>query len=444
MIHTIQLKYILTLSELISLYNSYCEDHTDNAAEIRNSFNNFLSRYRRNTVAVFIIPTEIYGITYIKFVFNPDIPFYVFMYITVDCQCLIYSDLTFDLFEPSEESIKALCYAYSYRMIRLFPVLETDAFLLSPDSDEMSNLARIVFLPLANTRRIDFAYNLRSDETALTLDMVGKSYNDVRKIPEDFEDNNNLFAKSHSKKPSSVTKLYDKHLYYNYLKEVRPNLYVSDVLIDSSMNILRYEYQRNNLSRDWINNNFNRPTLIDDNFNSPLCFFNKPCIERLLNNEFNKHIGSGNWCKDYTMTKIINESDISPLKKRKMLKDIAPIISQSRSIKTAEKNYISGTYSVKGRIISGSKTTFRAYMSLFNQLGVNPMRIPDRYVSQYLRETGRTLNIIHNPINNIIPSPHYDYHNYLSRSPLSYRLKNINDYYIEHFFSIQNENCLNI
>lgn len=95
---------------------------------------------------------------------------------------------------------------------------------------------------------------------------------------------------------------------------------------------------------------------------------------------------------------MIANSEISKREKDILIRKISPIISQSRSIRKAEENYIGKKYTIAKtqKIVSGSKSTFRKHLKTYAQIGIQPLRIPDKISTEY------QIDQVKNPFHNIV------------------------------------------
>lgn len=402
MIHTISIRYasnVNNVNQLLSRYMTYRDDINRTLHKKISEFNRNIRR--PNDCSRLYIPTHIYGLRHLSFYHNAekncDV---IFISINLDLQSLIMQRITNELFTPSYESVKALCLAFASAITDIFPFLENDF-------EECSEIFKdLPYLMCWRLTRIDYALNLKTDNKDVAAQLIKRSYTDAYKTPKKFESgNHNLYAKSNAKSGSSVTKVYDKRRYYDRLINIFHQT-IPDTVLEEANDILRYEYQRNILKPEWIRSNYPSIPLNyfrTDYWHSPITFFDREACQRILLNEYQSHIGLGDWKNDYYHTKAINESSLKASQKNKMLKEFSPLISQSRSLKSAKENYTEKNYTVRGKRIHGTAATFKKYIDLYASINLHPLRIPDRIAKSY------HTNTVANPINNIIKTELYFY-----------------------------------
>ena len=417
MIHTIQIRYssnVNNINQLLSRYLTY--RHEDISQTLYRKISEFNRRIRQpDDCSRLYLPTNIYGLRHLSFYHNAAKTYNtVFISINVDLQSLIMQRITNELFAPSYESTKALCLAFASAITDIFPFLEIDF-------EECSEIFKdLPYLMCWKLTRIDYALNLKSDNKDVALQLIKRSYTDAYKKPKKFENGNyNLYAKSNAKSGSSVTKVYDKRRYYerfiNISNQTIPN---ADAILEEANDILRYEYQRNNPKYEWVRSHYpSIPALFfsSDCWRSPITFLDADACRRILLSEYAKHIGLGDWKNDYYHTLTINQSSLKASQKNKMLKEFSPLISQSRSLKSAKENYTEKNYTVRGKRIHGTAATFKKYIDLYASINLHPLRIPDRIAKSY------HTNTVANPINNIIKTKLHFYYYYYN---INYRINN--------------------
>ena len=335
---------------------------------------------------------DIYKEIYIRFKIEPEV--------------LLTNVRTVNLYCPTEHNNNLLQDAYAKLIFELFPEPQNlNPVLFSINSDinyspeNNMYLGRLPYLALCRTKRIDYAVNLYNNNINLYLEMAKKTFSDNRKKSYNTH-NNNIYARNKSK----LFCLYDKENKYRTINRYN-NLDELNDLINESQNIVRYEIGIINPNKEWLqkNCNFYPP-------DSSICGYEYKCgllpylseqvSQKILLDEYQKHIGTGNWYSDYYLyNHIQNLEGISKTIKKRLI-DIIHIISQSRSIEKARQNYIKGNYTLaKTReIIKGSKTTFNNSIKLLQSFGLQPLRIPERRKKTFVQNP--YIYII-NPINTI-------------------------------------------
>lgn len=385
--------HVREVNQLLSRYMTYRDDIGQKLHKRISEFNRKIRQ--PNDHSRVSIPTHIYGIRHLSFYHNAekngDV---IFISINIDLQSLITNKITNALFTPSYESVKALCLAFGFAIIDIFPFLQYEF-------EECSEIYKdLPYLMCWKLTRIDYALNLKSENKDVALQLIKRSYIDAYKKPKKFErGNHNLHTNSNAKRGSSVTKVYDKRRYYDRVINIYHQT-IPDNVLEESNQILRYEYQRNSPKYEWIHANYPSIPLrffqTSNYWRSPLTFMDADACQRILLNEYQSHIGLGDWKNDYFHTLAINESSLKASQKNKMLKEFSPLISQSRSIKAAKENYTEKNYTVRGKVIHGTVATFKKYIDLYASINLHPLRIPDRIAKSY------HINTVVNPINNII------------------------------------------
>lgn len=393
MVDTIEIGYTLPVESFISL--------TPDIYNIKKLNHNRLDKFLKNQCNYLAIPSLPAGINHMKFVRNKEFPNTMYLKMTLDLQALIYGSATTDLFDPKNIlDVFILCSAYAEAVLKVFPSLREQNIDISRyiDNDIMAtntSLEALPYLMLAKTTVIDYAFNLvvPEEEKQLTLKQVKHSYYDTRKKTRDFKKhkdgtkNYNLFAVSASKKPTNVTKLYDKYRYFTDKKIPVP---IGEE--ETAKKILRFEYRRANGLDNFVINNYNPPASYPNLYLlSPVIFFDSDICHKILMSVYEKEIGIQNWYADYQFEKIITQSNISKHKKSIIRAEIAPIISQTRSIQKALPAYVKGYKLKTGKKIKGSAATFKSYLNEIRSLNTQPLRVPDRAKENYIM----------NPINSI-------------------------------------------
>lgn len=339
----------------------------------------------------------------------------LYLLITIDLEALCLNNKTVQLFYCSPSNVVYLQNAYAAAITTIFPSAKTAELYFNGEEYVPFGIACLPYLGLAKVNRIDYAMNLYAECPDLYLYMAGKSFTSAHKnLMKLGKDNNNVYAGSQKKKFS----LYNKHDRFLQLDE--------QILADEAKNIIRYEAPVLKPTLSWLRNYSTA-----DKITGLLTFLDENVASGHLLSEYFTNIGFGSWYTDYYYQKIINDSNLKQLQKKKMLKEFAPLISQTRSLEEAKKKYISGNYKLAKtqKTISGTAQTFNKYIKLYQQIDLQPLRIPDRKAAEY------GVTTIVNPIKNTADS-HNEY------DPSAVQITDILNYnYVNnHLFSQQFSN----
>lgn len=396
MVHTIEISYVLSSTD----FNYLIQDIYELKSFNKESFNLFLNGERN----YYPLPSLPVGITHLAFIRDKQFNSTIYMKAVLDLQSLIYGSPTIDLFTPVYYETQKLCYAYAEAILTVFPSLAE----LNIDTEQYINtktvtnctLESLPYLILAKVTDIDYSLNLRVEENKkdMTLKCIRASYLDSKKKIQHYkknaggDKNYNLYAKSDAKKPSSITKVYDKQRYYD-----DKNIPITESLRASAENILRYEYRKQTDLKNFVAKNYKLPKafLTSPFLLSPVTFFDYDICYKILMDEYNKTIGAADWYNDYFFSKLINNSSLTAHKKSVILNDIAPLVSIKRSIESALHAYTDGSILKNGKKIKGSASTFKKYREEALTLGIQLLRIPDRDSKKY------EINMLKNPIHMI-------------------------------------------
>lgn len=395
MIHTIEISYIISMDEFLFLApDIFTFPNLDRA-----KLDSFL-KYEATSLAIPSLPT---GISHLVFIHNKELASTVHLKIVLDLQALLYGSATIDLFTPTHENTTSICYAYAEAILTLFPslaelTLSMDRYLTNDIMAPNASLEALPYLILAKVCRIDYSLNLLVDEAdkELSLRLIKFSYYNTKKKVQNYKKNvgryknYNLYAKSSAKKASSTTKVYDKLRYYD-----DKDIAITDTLRQQAENILRYEYEKSNDLKRFIANNYDLPKsfLTSPYLLSPVTFFDCDTCYKILLAAYAKEIGLEDWYADYQYKKAVNESHLTAHKKKTILNDIAPLISQCRSIESASSAYVNGyTLAKTKKKIKGSASTFKNYLTEIHSIGIQPLRIPDKAKETHLTNP---INMIH-------------------------------------------------
>lgn len=406
MVHTIEISYVLSSTD----FKYLIQDIYELKSFDKESFNLFLEGERN----YYPLPSLPVGITHLAFIRDKQFYSTIYMKAVLDLQSLIYGSPTIDLFTPVYSEIQKLCYAYAEAILTIFPSLvelniDTDSYLNSKNATNCT-LESLPYLILAKVTDIDYSLNLNTKEGQKTvcLKYIKTSYLDSKKKIQHYkknvggDKNYNLYAKSDAKKPSSITKVYDKLRYYDD-KEIP----ITESLRASAENILRYEYRKPTDLRNFVAKNYKLPkTFLTSPFLlSPVTFFEYNICYKILMGEYNKTIGAADWYNDYFFAKLINSSSLTAHKRSVILNDIAPLVSIKRSIESALPAYTEGYILKTGKKIKGSACTFKKYREEALSLNIQLLRIPDRDKHHYIMNPIKSIQSNRQNVNRKITLP---------------------------------------
>lgn len=406
MVHTIEISYVLSSTD----FKYLIQDIYELKSFDKESFNLFLEGERN----YYPLPSLPVGITHLAFIRDKQFYSTIYMKAVLDLQSLIYGSPTIDLFTPVYSEIQKLCYAYAESILTIFPSLvelniDTDSYLNSKNATNCT-LESLPYLILAKVTDIDYSLNLNTKEGQKTvcLKYIKASYLYSKKKIQHYkknvggDKNYNLYAKSDAKKPSSITKVYDKLRYYDD-KEIP----ITESLRASAENILRYEYRKPTDLRNFVAKNYKLPkTFLTSPFLlSPVTFFEYNICYKILMGEYNKTIGAADWYNDYFFAKLINSSSLTAHKRSVILNDIAPLVSIKRSIESALPAYTEGYILKTGKKIKGSACTFKKYREEALSLNIQLLRIPDRDKHHYIMNPIKSIQSNRQNVNRKITLP---------------------------------------
>lgn len=367
-IHTAEIKYTIPATEISLLLTDLDQTIPEFALHIRQLLasktlkNAYVSQMpenlNRGIVALNLYKSKMYRTDKL-----------LYLIITLDLEALCQNNKTVELFYCSINNVIYLQNAYAAAITAIFPSAKTAELYFDGEEYKAFGIACLPYLGLAKVNRIDYAMNLQAECPDLYLYMAGKSFTSShKKLMKLNKDNNNVYAGSQRKKFS----LYDKQDRFLQLDE--------EILASEAENIIRYEAPVIKPTLSWLRNFSSADKII-----GLLTFLDENIASGHLLSEYFSNIGFGNWYTDYYYTKIINNSCLNQLQKKKMLKEFAPLLSQTRSIEEAKKQYISGNYKIAKtqKIVSGTAQTFSKYMKLYQQIDLQPLRIPDRKAAEY-------------------------------------------------------------
>lgn len=308
----------------------------------------------------------------------------IYLRITINPAVLITGTDTIDnLYYATSENNELLQDCYALHLYRIFPVLHnysppfeelyqsTDDYLFAlKDMGDCFQLGSIPYLALGSVKRIDFSVNLRPEDPQLFLELAKKTFYDGRKHASDFK-NNNLWARNKSRKIC----LYDK------AQKMNSNRYRGipgiDTIRQEAAGIIRYEVSLSRFPSENIPKLcfITIPSWLPFKF-GPFPYLNERVSENILNSEY-QHIGYQGWFNDHYFTKAIDNAGLNPNMKRKLLVT-AYLISQCRSISAAYEKSEDYALAKTGETININKKRLNSYITKIRNIGVQPLRIPDR------------------------------------------------------------------
>lgn len=357
----------------------------------------------------------------------------VYIVITVQPEALCSGHNTNRVFRCTPQNVYALQLHYANAIYDICP----DAFTVKDTDDSCRQetfkldyqqhdnypypvgLAALPYLGLLIAKRVDYSLNIRAENKQLTLECLSKSY---------------LNSKTHDAKQEEITleadeasaipdtdalaayknyNLYEKTTVASdciYDKQHKYDLFgcSSQQLYDEAENIIRLESSRRKCSKAWI---IKRSNLNLGKNERPMGIlpYLEPIVADYVMQNFIAKIGLQDWYSDAEAKKLIDDAVKKGLIKKSIkktgeerknsqrltiLQDILPIISQSRSLNSAFKNYQTGCYTLAKtqRIVHGTADIFRDYIKLLRSIGVQPLRIPDK----------RKVKHLQNPLKNIV------------------------------------------
>lgn len=356
----------------------------------------------------------------------------VYIVITVQPEALCSGQETNRLFRCTPQNVYALQLHYADAIYDICPdafsIDDTDNSCLQEtfklDYQQHDNysypvgLAALPYLGLLITKRVDYSINIHAENKQLALECLSKSYlnprthnaksddtpeaDEASAIPDtdalDAYKNYNLYEKN----TVSTDCIYDKRHKYDLFGCPSEQLY------DEAENIIRLESSRRKCSKAWI---IKRANLNLSKNERPMGIlpYLEPIVADYVMQSFISKLGLQDWYSDAEAKKLIDDAVKKGLIKKSIkktgeerknsqrltiLQDILPIISQSRSLNSAFRNYQTGYYTLAKtqRIVHGTSDIFRDYIKLLRSIGVQPLRIPDK----------RKVTHLKNPLRNIV------------------------------------------
>ena len=305
-----------------------------------------------------------------------------------------------DLFYCTPNNNRALQNAYAKIIFNLFPrafinpspldydkILKTNEYTINRTTGEkiylsewlakFRTLAALPYLGLASVKRVDNATNLDLPKNFQQfLKLAKRSALDKRKT-------------LHLSKCNDELELINKSKTFAVYERIKIN---NECF--APQGIIRFKAILRKPSIEWRKNSLKISTerdsvkLYNRVYGGLLPFLSNKAAVTLINNEYNKLVGSGNFLSTYKAWKTIDESKFKKDKKQS-LKELMQLVSQCWSLRKAEVQYINGAPLKKSRkIVKGTQQTFRKSIKQLRDIGVQPLRIPDSWHLSYL----------HNPI----------------------------------------------
>lgn len=413
MIHTMTIRYWLSKEDFSVLQPDIEKSpHFNKAA--RNAFlanKKYASKSKKeqndycgDDWLTFIMSSGTIGIEHIKFFKQAKCPDDIYLDIMIDIEALIEGQRTINLFYPDYYGAKAACLAYSAAILRIFPILNqlsiSDSELINAEKATLNKGLMVVpYLSHGKVVRFEYSNNLLAENKELAMELMSNSIRPTSFWQKEYKANDNTFlGQGQKKKPTSIFKAYDKEL-----KLLSDNNPIESSLVDSAENIIRCEYGRNRFDNDWITRNYGLSSSMEQSpfIRSPLLLFDSRACEKIFKKMYSKQIGLGDWfnkCEFSKKIPLVDKAILGPQQKNTILRELAPIVSQARSIKAGFKKYqqADGYHIAKtARSPSGSEEKFKKYLRLLDAADIQLLRIPDK----------RHVTYIENPIKNIAAAP---------------------------------------
>lgn len=335
-----------------------------------------------------------------------------YLYIMLNLEALVSGTLTNRLYVANVENNVALQDAYAKMMTSLFPVLGKGVNMYLPDAycnladrnnDTLAgDMKRLLFLSYSQTIRVDYSVNLNVDDKERYLSLAKRSFNErnnMRQIK--FSNNNNVYAIKSRSENKHAKATMSMCIYNKSEKYCQQNI-CNASLISEAESVVRYEVSYRKINK-WSRDRRCKFLMLSNS--SPLepisglqPFLNEDIATRELLENYAKHIGCAEYFyNDYNFTRIIDQYDFgytskkTEAKYKQKLKDLAMLISQSKSVKLAKQRFVEGKAIGKSanlRSVSksaelGSKTSIQQKKHEFDKLwediikaNVQPLRIP--------------------------------------------------------------------
>lgn len=259
-------------------------------------------------------------------------------------------------------------------------------FLASAFTETTDNISNIPYLWLAKVKRVDYSVNIWVEDKDKFLRYAKKTfYPGGRLKMRSFKGNNNVYSYNKSRR----VLLYDKQLKYKDFG------CTDETLADEAKNVVRYEVRLDHIDKRKIITccELNLENIgADDTLCGLLPFLNEELAEKVLRENYEEHIGLGKWVSRYAYNKAIASSKYTTEMKKK-LKHFGELVGQSKSVRYALNQFISGKTigkaSDKHSVIKGvdvndhkavrqRKKLFSDYIKRIRALGIQPMRLTDK------------------------------------------------------------------
>lgn len=356
----------------------------------------------------------------------------VYIVITVQPEALCSGHNTNRVFRCTPQNVYALQLHYADAIYDICP----DAFKIDDTDDEFLQetfdldyqqhdnypypvgLASLPYLGLLITKRVDYSINIRAENKQLTLECLSKSYLNPRTHDAKSDDTPEADEASAIPDTDALSAYKNYNLYEKttvatdciYDKQHKYDLFgcPSQQLYNESEKVIRLESSRRKCSKAWITKRANLNLGKNERPMGILPYL-EPIVADYVMQNFIAKLGLQDWYSDAEAKKLIDIAVNKGLIKKSLkktgeerknsqrltiLQDILPIISQSRSLNRAFKNYQTGCYTLAKtqRIVHGTADIFRDYIKLLRSIGVQPLRIPDK----------RKVTHLKNPLRNIV------------------------------------------
>ena len=357
----------------------------------------------------------------------------VYIVITVQPEALCSGHNTNRVFRCTPQNVYALQLHYADAIYDICP----DAFKIDDTDDEFRQetfdldyqqhdnypypvgLASLPYLGLLITKRVDYSINIHAENKQLALECLSKSYLNPRTHDAKQEESTPEADEASAIPDTEPLATYKNYNLYEkttvasdciYDKQHKYDLFgcSSQQLYDEAENVIRLETSRRKFAKTWI---IKRANLNLSKNERPMGIlpYLEPVVADYVMRNFIEKLGLQDWYSDTETKKLIDVAVQKGLikktvkksgeerqnsQRRTILQDILPIVSQSRGLNKAFKNYQTGCYTIAktGKIVEGAADTFKDYIKLLRTVGIQPYRIPDRREVKHLK----------NPLKNIV------------------------------------------
>lgn len=357
----------------------------------------------------------------------------VYIVITVQPEALCSGHNTNRVFRCTPQNVYALQLHYADAIYDICP----DAFKIDDTDDEFRQetfdldyqqhdnypypvgLASLPYLGLLITKRVDYSINIHAENKQLALECLSKSYLNPRTYDAKQEEGTPEADEASAIPDTEPLATYKNYNLYEkttvasdciYDKQHKYDLFgcSSQQLYDEAENVIRLETSRRKFAKTWI---IKRANLNLSKNERPMGIlpYLEPVVADYVMRNFIEKLGLQDWYSDTETKKLIDVAVQKGLIKKSLkktgeerknsqrltiLQDILPIISQSRGLNKAFRNYQTGCYTIAktGKIVEGAADTFKDYIKLLRTVGIQPYRIPDK----------RKVKHLQNPLKNIV------------------------------------------